>query len=316
MALFNLPPETPKETNIEIQAESYQTKKTLINIKKQDLYPSFCLDLVNKDTASVSSQNLNANNKDLEMIKELEGVLGEKINKAENDDTGYSSFSYCSGTTDYFVKDDKIVSLNIQYSGIKSEHLKIFNKLENLESLNLGCNRIKKIQDLDNLKNLKSLYLNNNLIENMEGLDKLFSLENLYLGNNKISKIEGVKKNKFLKRILLSNNLISEIQGLEESKNLECLNLYSNKVNNINGIQSYYNPNMTGIDLTSNKIIDASGIEYLLKQYPKMNIYIEGNYIGCEGNQIRLVGNNILKPPIDVLKKGREETLKYLEEKK
>jgi len=228
------------------------------------------LELVNKNNTGVDIQNLIIGGKDFEVMRGLESILGEKLEQLEIDQN--SNSSKCTQRGDYFLKNGKIVSLNLENFGIKTEHLRIINKLENLEFLNLT--------------------------------------------SNKISKMEGVKKNKLLKTIELIDNLITKIEGLEESESLKCLNLYENKITAINGISSLYNPNLSSIDLVDNEISDASGIKNLLIEYPKMNIEVEGKYIGCGDNLIRLRKNDILKPPINILKKGREETIKYFQEDK
>ena len=61
------------------------------------------------------------------------------------------------------------------------------NKL--LTTLNLGYNKIEKIDSLNNLVKLTSLNLEGNLIESIQGLESLRELKILNLSKNKINAI-------------------------------------------------------------------------------------------------------------------------------
>ena len=76
----------------------------------------------------------------------------------------------------------------------------------NTKILNLSCNNIVKIENLDNLINLEELHLCHNNINKIENLDKLTNLKIVYLGNNKFEKLEGLKKLTNLEEIYLNNN--------------------------------------------------------------------------------------------------------------
>ena len=103
-----------------------------------------------------------------------------------------------------------------QISEIAVEN-QVFRMMSKLIELNLGGNKIKTIERLQDLKSLRSLNLTDNLIERIENLN-LPLLQYLYLDRNKITAI---------------NNL----NGV---KKLECLTLAGNKVTS---------PNLKGSEL-------------------------------------------------------------------
>ena len=69
------------------------------------------------------------------------------------------------------------------------------NRCKNLVYLNLGYNKITKIDDgaFDGLSNLKELHLYRNQIKKIENLELLVNLETLGLHDNQIKKIENLE---------------------------------------------------------------------------------------------------------------------------
>ncbi|TFF69126.1 MAG: hypothetical protein EU516_01375 [Promethearchaeota archaeon] len=77
---------------------------------------------------------------------------------------------------------------------------------ESIEELDLGDNRITKIEGLENMKNLKKLNLKNNYIKKIEGIEELNKLETLDLSGNDIQEIpEFLAEMKSLKMLKLTN---------------------------------------------------------------------------------------------------------------
>jgi len=62
--------------------------------------------------------------------------------------------------------------------------------LRYLKKLDLGQNRIRRIEGLASLELLTQLSMEDNEIEFLDGLDNLVNLFELYLGNNLVSDIK------------------------------------------------------------------------------------------------------------------------------
>ena len=62
-----------------------------------------------------------------------------------------------------------------------------------LTSINLHCNNISEIENLDGLKNLKHLDLSSNHIKRIQGLNGLKSLVTLNLSCNELLIVEGLE---------------------------------------------------------------------------------------------------------------------------
>lgn len=121
---------------------------------------------------------------------------------------------------DYTIKDRRISKLRINNAGLIAIPQQI-NKLTYLTHLELCCNKIRKIENLDNLPNLKRLYLKDNLIVKIENLENLPELQTLYLSKNRIRKIENLDNLKKLRELSLKNNWISIVENLDNLYQLE-----------------------------------------------------------------------------------------------
>ncbi|MHA1498564.1 MAG: leucine-rich repeat domain-containing protein [Promethearchaeota archaeon] len=102
---------------------------------------------------------------------------------------------------------DRVIDLNeLDLSFNQITKINGLEKLQGLTKLNLDSNKIKKIENLECLVNLKNLYLSRNQISRIEGLDKLVKIENLRLNGNKISQIEGIGNISNLKKLRIKSN--------------------------------------------------------------------------------------------------------------
>ena len=126
-------------------------------------------------------------------------------------------------------------------------------QLLNLEYLELGDNRIKKIENLDNNKNIERLFLSANQIRRIECLDALSEkLKVLNLSANAIIKIEvriyffylfssshnlqGLEKLHSLEQLYIMQNGIQKIEGLDTLEKLEFLDLNQNRIERIENV--------------------------------------------------------------------------------
>ncbi|ODV59497.1 L domain-like protein [Ascoidea rubescens DSM 1968] len=107
------------------------------------------------------------------------------------------------------------------------------NLLFYLENLDLSCNQISKIENLEELINLKELILFRNDIEKVENLENLKNLETLDLSLNEIS-ISGLSNAlSSLHKFKLASNLIGKAMDkfiFEKLPNIEIIELPFNKV--------------------------------------------------------------------------------------
>uniref|UniRef100_A0A3P9AK77 Leucine-rich repeat and coiled-coil domain-containing protein 1 n=1 Tax=Esox lucius TaxID=8010 RepID=A0A3P9AK77_ESOLU len=149
-------------------------------------------------------------------------------------------------------------------------------------SLNLHCNRVRKVEGLTNAWHLRHLDLSSNHISRIEGLGSLQSLRTLNLSCNLITKVEGLNGLVNLIRLNLSYNQISDLTGLlylhgEEYK-LRHLHLHSNRLDNINqllqcmvGLQSLRDVTLS-LDGKGNPVCSLPGYrEMVLQSLPQVS---------------------------------------------
>ena len=72
-----------------------------------------------------------------------------------------------------------------------------------LKKLDLGQNRIRRIQNITQLVSLTQLSLENNEISRLDGLEDLQCLMELYMGNNMLCDIKEIIKLKDLQRLII-----------------------------------------------------------------------------------------------------------------
>jgi len=123
-------------------------------------------------------------------------------------------------------------------AGIRS--LKDLELLSTVIHLNVHCNRIQKINGIDNLKHLKHLDLSSNDIKQIEGLSQCTNLQTLNLSCNQIMKLERIDNLRSLKYLNVSFNYIDDISGLKSftgtTHYLYHLDLYGNKLASVKHI--------------------------------------------------------------------------------
>lgn len=133
-----------------------------------------------------------------------------------------------------------------------------------LESLRLPHNAFSKLHELHLYPHLTLLDLGNNRLTRMEGLDHCRGLQTLILDDNYICRIEGLAHNTKLITLSLKNNRITRVDNLEHCFILERLNLGSNHIGT-NGIADILHladvEYLKDLDLRSNVISVQPGEE-------------------------------------------------------
>lgn len=148
------------------------------------------------------------------------------------------------------------------------------NTLVKLEILDLGDNRIRKIEGLDTLASLSEFYCAKNKLTKIEGLDNLSSLYLLALQANFIDKIEGLDHLSSLTELYLQQNQISAIEGLESLPDLLTLDV---AYNNLTSLQQLP-PLLEELWLNMNQLADPENILGHLKALKHLKtVYLSDN---------------------------------------
>ncbi len=160
------------------------------------------------------------NQEELTVIKELELILGKKINLC-----GSLNYTY-DALRGFKVEKTHVTGLALEVCNLKSIP-ELISKLKYLKELNLEGNFInelsKSIDVLKNLKKLEILKLNQNRLETLpESIGDLISLTVLNLMDNILTELpESIENLKFLKILFLDGNKLRRIP--ESVYNLDSL---------------------------------------------------------------------------------------------
>ncbi|KAI0303814.1 L domain-like protein [Multifurca ochricompacta] len=149
-----------------------------------------------------------------------------------------------------------------------------------LRSLELGGNKLRKIENLDALVNLEELWLGKNKIANLRwgllpNLRGLKRLKILALQSNRIQKIENLEALENLEELYLSHNGVERLENLESNTKLTTLDVGSNFIPEIENLSHLRH--LTELWINHNKIKTLQALEIQLASLPLQTIYLEGN---------------------------------------
>ncbi|XP_015774024.1 PREDICTED: leucine-rich repeat and coiled-coil domain-containing protein 1-like [Acropora digitifera] len=168
--------------------------------------------------------------------------------------SGKNSFDVVSHT---FPKE--ICFIDAQINSLFDVHLD-----SGLISLNLHCNNISVIENLDKLKHLKHLDLSSNHIAKMRGLGGLMSLKTLNLACNELQVVEGLENLRNLAKLDLSYNNINSISGLRKlhgpSFSLCTLYLQGNQLSSLDHVINSLNGCLSLKELTLSQYGEANPV--------------------------------------------------------
>jgi len=184
--------------------------------------------------------------------------------------------------------------------------------LDHLVYLNLGANKIKEIQYLDQLVNLQELSLADNRIDQIDGLERLENLVSLDLSKNDLREIQEFSGLEQLKRLDLQGNGIKEIKNLHSLVNLEELLLSNNPIAKIENLERLERLTYLALDNCSIEEIEQ------LESLPNLNmLYLRYNQIKRVDSVAKLkeikildLGHNAIEEVNDL----KKTDLKHLEE--
>jgi small GTP-binding protein len=185
--------------------------------------------------------------------------------------------------------------------------ISIPGRLIRLTRLDLARNHITDITPLKKLIRLNELNLSSNQISNFSSLEELFYLNSLIIARNNIDDTSFITGMDDLRKLDLSNNKVSDISCL---RNLICLsdvNLANNRISDISAFMGL--KKLRRLDLRQNSIRE------LPKEIVDLDIDIDvvDDSMSPLGEKVFLRGNDIIRPPIEIIKKGKRSIKKYFE---
>lgn len=232
---------------------------------------------------------------------------------------GISDLSFLKGL-------NSLKSLDVSNNNITD--ISALESLTSLENLNLAENNIRNIQVLRHMRKLKVLLADQNNIVDIEALAHLNVLKQLSLGNNNIDDFTVLSQLQSLTKLNLSNTGLTELDCIGELENLRELNLKSNTITDIAPLSEHRNIEVLQLsnnklttlaplsDLVNAKEIDLRHNEITEVPQAYFNPGLWVNFHGYSGTGLRLYGNPIESPPIEVLRQGRRAVLDWFEAQK
>lgn len=197
---------------------------------------------------------------------------------------------------------EKLTDLHeLDLSSNRVEDINPVERLSRLRILNLGINNITEISSLGNLTYLKKLSLSANYISDYDILYKLTSLESLDLSISQISDYNFLDKLTNLRVLDLNSNHLYDINILEGLTSLIYLDLSENQISDVSPLAKL--SRLKTLNLCDNQIVEVPLSIFRLE----MNIYLDDYSRGG----LRLNGNSIESPPLDILKQGKQSVLDW-----
>ncbi|XP_038633166.1 protein phosphatase 1 regulatory subunit 7-like isoform X2 [Scyliorhinus canicula] len=145
--------------------------------------------------------------------------------------------------------------LDLHGKGIKKIHT--FEKLPGIKILDLSCNSIEEIENLDNNAEITELKLYGNNIRKIKNLERLQDLQILQLQFNRITSIrKGLLRLRKLQRLRLDSNQLICVESREfvGLSHLTSLDISHNQLSDIN---------LQELDLSNNRISEVRGLPLL-----------------------------------------------------
>jgi len=149
--------------------------------------------------------------------------------------------------------------------------------LVNLTILDVGDNKIRKIENIDQLVNLTEFHAAKNKLTAIEGLEKLTNLVLVAMQANFIKKLSGLETLVNLEDLYLQQNQIHKIEGLENNLKLTTLDIAVNKVSVFENLEHLQ---LKELWMNWNNLEDTDANKAYMKKFTKMEtIYLADNPI-------------------------------------
>ncbi|CAF0966306.1 unnamed protein product [Brachionus calyciflorus] len=313
-----------KKTNLETRAATGNVKLKKLDffldkqekLEKQKFGNEFLTSFKNQNNADLERPYLNS---------ARDGYI-KKYNKNCDIDSVIESI----------MKKDPLTLTEIDLSQFNLTSIHNLTKFKNLKILDLSCNKLTKLENL-NFEKLIELRLFANQIESIEGLDQLKDLQSLQLQSNKIKSLDSKSLNqmKKLEFLRLDQNCIDSIKisDLASCSNLIYLNVsYNNleslgfvnclpnleelcasnlRVKSLNDLDTNRLKKLTEIDLSNNQLNDSS-LSCFKNIKTLTSLKISNNGLNSISNISQISSLRLLD--ISQNRVNRLEDLKYLTE--
>ncbi|KAK9803841.1 hypothetical protein WJX73_007047 [Symbiochloris irregularis] len=187
--------------------------------------------------------------------------------------SGLSALKAASGLQSLSVYDNQIVQVPDLHSFTSLTHLDLsYNHLTSLtelkclaqgqlQELYASSNSLSSTKGLSGLQSLTLLELGCNRLRDTDEIQQLTGLQELWLGSNRISASPPFGRWKRLRKLSLQSNRLKQIAGLEECALLEELWLSHNGLSSIQGLHQL--TALSALDVTSNQLTHLEGLSAL-----------------------------------------------------
>ncbi len=266
---------------------------------------------------------------DLDIIAQLEQLIGEELNKIHSF-TGV----ICIGGGFSFVGYQLNTQGQISELGLNHCKLKEFPreicKLQQLEKLYLNGNQLSYLpKEIGKLQRLKVLELGFNRLSHLsKEFFQLRQLEQLHLGSNKLSHLpKEICKLQQLRILFLENNQLPQLsKEIGQLRQLQMLNLRDNQLTElpkeIGQLQQLQTLDLSSNQLTGlpREICQLQQLQWLylrnnkLTQFPKellkLDLEVKWDKEWFESG-IHVEDNPFQIPPVEIVKQGRQAIIDY-----
>ncbi|KAJ0243883.1 Exostosin family protein [Hirschfeldia incana] len=155
----------------------------------------------------------------------------------------------------------KLLVFDVSFNEITS--LQGLSKASNtLKELYVSKNEVNKIMEIEHLHDLQILELGSNRLRVMENMENFTKLDELWLGRNRI-KVVNLCGLRCIKKISLQSNRLTCMKGFEDCVALEELYLSHNGISKMEGLSTLVN--LRVLDVSNNKLTSVDDIQNLTK---------------------------------------------------
>ncbi len=314
---------------------------TTLNMSDNQLtsLPSEISELKNLTTLNISRNQLTSLPSEISELKNL-----TTLNIIENQLTSLpSEISELKNLTTFYIYNNQLTSLPSEISELKNlAQLDIHNnqltslpseisKLKNLAQLDIHNNQLTSIpSEISKLKNLKRLDISKNKLTSLPSeISELKNLTQLDISNNQLTSLPSeISELKNLTQLGIHNNqLTSLLSEISELENLTILNISGNQLTSLPSEISELE-NLTQLDIAGNQLtslppeisnlknlhrLDVSGniLISLPPEILKLRLDFEWDN-RWKFNIIYLNLTPLPNPPLEIMGKGREAILNYI----
>ncbi len=179
-------------------------------------------------------------------------------------------------------------------------------KLTNLKKLNFSENHVRNISFVSGLNKLKDLWFWGNQVQDIRPISTLINLTELGLGKNKVNSkdFKHLSKLEKLKVLQLSESSINDLSHIPHIPSLKVLWLNDNDISDISTLNAF--KKIECIYLQNNAIEELPN--WLLES--RLPIDME-SHVGMATTGVCLQYNPIKKPPLEIIKQGKEAILAW-----